>query len=553
MFVLRRTELSDVTWAFLGFYSLLLFGRAIYLGDPLSIPLHQLESGALLIFAFFMISDPKTIPNARTGRIVFAAAVALLAVYLRFGWYEPNALMYALVICCALNPLFDRIFPAERFEWRVSAPNSLQRAVLIHHLFTYSGGQTMKKLMLAAGLLALSTIGFVRESFAFCGFYVAKADTKLFNKASKVVMVRDENRTVLTMANDFKGDPQEFAVVIPVPTFIEREQIHVASQGLIEHLDAYSAPRLVEYHDPNPCQSFRREKFAAMAGAVPEAQLDRSANKMAKDLGVTIEAEYTVGEYDILILSAKESNGLETWLVQNGYKIPSGASEVLGSYLKQGMRFFVARVNLQEQSKLGFSFLRPLQVAYESHKFMLPIRLGTVNADGDQELFVFMLTKNGRVETTNYRTVKLPEGMDIPVYIKEQFPDFYRDMFAKQVEKESGRAVFLEYAWDMGWCDPCAANPLSSGELRELGVWWLHDSPGRPVPFRGRIAAPQAQNVFVTRMHVRYNGDRFPEDLMFQQTSDRTNFQARYVLRHPWTGSDSCSAAAGRLTTFGVK
>ena len=73
---------------------------------------------------------------------------------------------------------------------------------------------------------------------AFCGFYVAKADTKLFNKASKVVLVRDEDRTVLTMANDFQGDAKDFAVVIPVPTFIEKGQIHVADNALIEHLDA---------------------------------------------------------------------------------------------------------------------------------------------------------------------------------------------------------------------------------------------------------------------------------------------------------------------------
>src|SRR6185312_15103361 len=88
-------------------------------------------------------------------------------------------------------------------------------------------------------------------AFAFCGFYVAKADTKLFNQASQVVLVRDGDRTVLTMSNDFKGDPQEFAIVIPVPTFIQREQIHVADKALLDHLDAYSSPRLVEYFDEN--------------------------------------------------------------------------------------------------------------------------------------------------------------------------------------------------------------------------------------------------------------------------------------------------------------
>ena len=93
----------------------------------------------------------------------------------------------------------------------------------------------------------------------FCGFYVAKADTKLFNKASQVVLVRDGDRTVMTMANDFKGDLKEFAVVIPVPTFLQREQIHVGDKALVDHLDAYSAPRLVEYFDEDPCRCSVRE------------------------------------------------------------------------------------------------------------------------------------------------------------------------------------------------------------------------------------------------------------------------------------------------------
>jgi hypothetical protein len=139
---------------------------------------------------------------------------------------------------------------------------------------------------------------------------------------------------------------------------------------------------------------------------------------------VKIEAEYTVGEYDIVILSADQSGGLETWLKESGYKIPEGAGPVLESYIKRKMRFFVAKVNLEEKAKAGFHYLRPLQVAYESRKFMLPIRLGTVNADGPQELFVFALTRKGRVETTNYRTVKLPTGMDLPVFVKRDFADF---------------------------------------------------------------------------------------------------------------------------------
>jgi hypothetical protein len=370
---------------------------------------------------------------------------------------------------------------------------------------------------------------------AFCGFYVAKADTKLFNKASQVVLVRDGDRTVMTMVNDFQGDPKEFAMVVPVPTLLKREQIHVGEKALIDHLDAYSSPRLVEYFDPDPCLMTDRREMVFMARS---ARADAQERAGARSLGVTIEAQYTVGEYDILILSARESAGLETWLRDNGYRLPAGASPVLGSYLKQGMKFFVARVNLQEQAQLGFTYLRPLQIAFESPKFMLPIRLGTVNAEGPQELFVFALTRRGRVETTNYRTVRLPTGMDLPPYVKAEFPSFYRAMFAEQVRREDMRAVFLEYAWDMSWCDPCAADPLTPDELRRLGVFWLPEvAPATPRP-----GGPMPVNAFVTRLHVRYDATRFPDDLVFQETADRTNFQGRYVLRNAFTGEASCEA-----------
>jgi len=197
-------------------------------------------------------------------------------------------------------------------------------------------------------------------------------------------------------------------------------------------------------------------------------------------------------------------------------------------------------VNLEEQAKAGFTSLRPLQMAYESPRFMLPIRLGTLNAQGKQELFIYTLTREGRVETTNYRTVKLPTGMDIPRYVKGEFGDFYRAMFTEQTNRENGQAVFLEYAWDMNWCDPCAADPLSDEELRQLGVFWLREgSPGQP----GLRAPSPAKQVFVTRLHVRYDAERFPDDLRFQQTKDRSNFQGRYVLRHPFEGNAECKAA----------
>ena len=255
------------------------------------------------------------------------------------------------------------------------------------------------------GALCLATALSPNPAYSFCGFYVATGDAKLFNKSSQVVLVRDDDRTVLTMGSDFKGEPAQFALVVPVPTVLERDQIHVGDPRIVEHLDAYSAPRLVEYFDEDPCRPVMYEERALPMSAAGGVAAGRAGAQRADSLGVKIEARYTVGEYDILILSAAQSGGLATWLRESGYKVPSTASEVLSSYIAQKMRFFVAKVNLGERAKLGSVNLRPIQIAYESPKFMLPLRLGMANADGAQEMFVYALTRGGRVEAGDRKSV----------------------------------------------------------------------------------------------------------------------------------------------------
>jgi hypothetical protein len=205
----------------------------------------------------------------------------------------------------------------------------------------------MKRWLVPAALCLCTALSST-EALSFCGFYVATGDAKLFNQSSQVVLVRDGDRTVLTMGSDFKGAPAEFALVVPVPTVLERDQIHVGDPKIVAHLDAYSAPRLVEYFDENPCIYAMSQKLSVSPPRAAGVAQDEASR--AKSLGVTIEARYTVGEYDILILSAQQSSGLETWLTENHYRIPPGASRVLGSYLKQGMKFFVAKVNLKEHA-----------------------------------------------------------------------------------------------------------------------------------------------------------------------------------------------------------
>lgn len=386
--------------------------------------------------------------------------------------------------------------------------------------------------------VAIASLLIVPKAWAFCGFYVAKADTSLYNQASQVIIARDGDRTVLTMANDYQGEVQDFALVVPVPVVLEEGQVHVGDPAIVERLDEFSAPRLVEYFDPDPCepQVYYELAPAPTTAAAGAARQDRAADEA---LGVTVESSFTVGEYDIVILSARESDGLETWLRQNDYQIPRGASDLLRPYIRQGMKFFVAKVNLEEFDRSGFQSLRPLQMAYESPRFMLPIRLGMINAQSEQDLVVYILTPAGQVEVTNYRTVKVPSNEEIPVFVKNEFSDFYKAMFQKSYEQEGKNIAFLEYAWDMAWCDPCAANPLTPEELRQAGVFWTGTATSSP---SGRIAPPQGSQVFITRLHVRYSRDKFPADLTFQTTGNRENFQGRYILRHPYTGEMTCAA-----------
>ena len=126
--VVTRAARADVTLSFLGFYVGLLIARALWLGDPLTIPLHQIESGTLLIFSFFMITDPKTTPDSRTSRIVFACLVALAALSVQFVLFRPNGPLWGLIACSPIVPLLDRLFPGVRYNW--SAPSTGSSPVL---------------------------------------------------------------------------------------------------------------------------------------------------------------------------------------------------------------------------------------------------------------------------------------------------------------------------------------------------------------------------------------------------------------------------------------
>jgi hypothetical protein len=175
-------------------------------------------------------------------------------------------------------------------------------------------------------------------------------------------------------------------------------------------------------------------------------------------------------------------------------------------------------VNLERFDESGFTNLRPLMMAFESDDFMLPIQLGTVNADGPQDLTIYLLSPEGRVELENYRVANIPSDVYLPEFVENEFAETYKAIFDTAHEREGGKAVMLEYAWD------------------RAGVFW-------------NVNDFNAPNVYLTRLHVRYTKETFPEDLMFRVTQNRENFQGRYILQRPFRGELTCEEGREYLLT----
>jgi hypothetical protein len=412
---------------------------------------------------------------------------------------------------------------------------------------------------------------------AFCGFYVAGSDQQLVADATQVVLMRKGTRTVLSMQNNYKGPPQAFAMVIPVPVVLKEQDVKTLPAQVFTNVERMGAPRLVEYWERDPCRPEPEYEMRAMSvasGAPPPM----AARAKADDLGVTIEAQFTVGEYQIVILSAKESTGLDTWLRREKYNIPKGAEPLLRPYVESDSKFFVAKVDVKKVRFVdGRADLSPLRFHYDSEQLVLPIRLGLANSSGTQDLIVSILAPGQRYEVANYKNVTIPTNLDVKDDVRERFGAFYAALFDRTVEKNPG-AIVTEYAWQATTCDPCPGPTLNANDFQTLGADVLDpqaqiaapaqpptpsSSSGPPMPpIKHRVRPRPMMDFVLTRLHARYGRD-LSDDLVFRaappiaggrehsvrgaqleegaQPSSVNNFQGRYAIRHRWTGPIACA------------
>ncbi|MGF1469163.1 MAG: DUF2330 domain-containing protein [Sandaracinaceae bacterium] len=408
-----------------------------------------------------------------------------------------------------------------------------------------------------AVVLALAASALPSSASAFCGFYVTGAEASLTNQATLVVLMREGNRTALSMQNDYQGPPEDFALVVPVPIVLSEDNVRTLPPRLFAKVDRLSAPRLVEYWEMDPCRAELPET-AAMPGSRRRllAAPERSAG--AAELGVTIEAQFEVGEYDIVILSAEDSSGLETWLRQEAYRIPEGASAALRPYVEQGTKFFVAKVDVERVTfRDGRAVLSPLRVHYDEERFALPVRLGLLNSSGTQDLVVHILARGQRYDVANYESVTIPTNLDVADEVRTRFGEFYAGLFDRTLARNPG-AVVTEYAWQSSSCDPCPGPTLGPQDLMTLGADVM-PGLGPPDPLAPRVGA--LTGFVLTRLHYRYGEGALDEDLVFRAappiaggrevrtngdlehgatSASFNNFQARYAIRHPWEGEIAC-------------
>ena len=402
---------------------------------------------------------------------------------------------------------------------------------------------------------------------AFCGFYVAGSGEGLSNNATMVVMMREGTRTVLSMQNDYEGPPNDFAMIVPVPVVLDEENVRTLPREVFANIDRMASPRLVEYWEQDPCAPAvdmgASRRFTRRTRA-PRA----SEGSRPEELGVTVEAEFAVGEYDIVILSANDSDGLETWLQRENYNIPDGASAVLRPYIEQGTKFFVAKVDVERVTfEDGRVVLSPLRFHYDTDTFTLPVRLGLLNSPGTQDLIVHILARNQRYETANYENVTIPTNLDVNDNVRERFAEFYATLFDATLAQNPG-AVVTEYAWQAIGCDPCPGPMLQPQDLMTLGA-----DVAIPAAQRGGIGGFGGSPFVLTRLHYRYDSDGLDEDLVFRaappivggreflrqeispsdppvlngetlehgsRPDSNNNFQGRYAIRHPWEGAIEC-------------
>ena len=317
--------------------------------------------------------------------------------------------------------------------------------------------------------------------------------------------------TTLTLANDAAGDLSDFALLLPVPSTLDIGSITTVDPEILDRLDAYSAPRMVEYS----CEDLYGElDLQASLGGCALTSATDDGTDVAPDAHtrsggapvgcVRVEASFAVGEYDITVLESDDAGALTSWLFDHGYVMPPGAAPLIEEQIEAGSWFITARLNLQVSDR---TWLSPLQLSYDADQISLPVRLGAMSSPGWQDLVVYVINDfdGGRAGVGSWPEVDLEsECMTDSATFSAVYEERLDEAFAG-----AGSAFTTEYAWGARRMRPLRWRPTQHGRPRSArlrrrwkdGHQRLPHATARPVQGRARADRLRHLPVWPRRTH----------------------------------------------------
>ncbi len=366
-------------------------------------------------------------------------------------------------------------------------------------------------------------------AFAFVGLYATKDGSEVTSSNSKVVIAHKNKKTILTLTSDFDTSATEFALIVPVPSTIKTANVRSVDYELIHKLEIYTSPRLIEYIDYDPCNPDSMKR--------PPIVTTQSFTTIDMDKSIPLKSKIhkTITPHNVIVLTSKESIGIDLFLKKRGYKLPEKYLSTL-EYAAARMKFVV--VELRRDADNTAKWLKPVQIEYDENEeeydgygsdiLSLPT-IGSLNSPENQKhnMLLFALSSQGEILSHNYQTKDMPGNIDLPVTSISEFTKFYTDFTNKIFDAHPG-IIRKEYSWPMGACKPCTSEPLSIDELSKLGTFWYH------LPEKGKfgLVAPFSA-IYVTRLHAQYDYSNVMDNLTLKESAEKDKYQTYFNIKNP--------------------
>lgn len=463
-----------------------------------------------------------------------------------------------------------------------------------------------------AALALMAGLGSSTAASALPGFYAGQGSEKRLVRSTQIVVAQKGGASVITVMPDYEGPLTPFALVLAVPGDVVLDRVKSLKREYVDRLDQMTAPRFHEFWEMDPCEPGPAEqiweqtfKASGDTDFLGGPKIGDDSKKVAKELFIPVDADFKEGEYALTLLADAEARDVAGFLGKKGLTAPAGANDAVRPYLDAGMKLLVAEVDTKRIELAGgnVAILSPLRYWSEREQSSLPVKLGLLSTEGKQELLIYTLHPDSRMEAKNYENVFAPTNIAVDFVVKERMGELYAALHDISLAKNP-KAILNEYAWSSEGCGkPCPNAPILPHELISLGgdvfEQSVPEAERNPVPDElseeekkaheaklkeltgkekreyeksfeeerkevARKRALIARNKYViSRLHHRYDASNLPHDIELRTAGavsggggtpkgatrevstavaegSKNELQTRFNHFHPWKGMMQC-------------